>query len=101
MEGHKFKAGLLRNARKGTDETACHRGDKEMFRCPAPWLSQELGRSAERNRRQNSFRLDDAIALARAKCLDSIFMVSFHFLLLSSSQREQHPTPAPALAAQA
>src|SRR5216683_2604296 len=36
MEGHKFKAGLLRNARKGTDETACHRGDKEMFRCPAP-----------------------------------------------------------------
>src|SRR6266568_6994926 len=100
MEGHKFKAGLLRNARKGADETACHRGDKEMFRCPAPWLSQELGRSAERNRRQNSFRLDDAIAPARAKCFDSIFMVRFHFVLLSSCQRATSDS-GPALCIQA
>jgi hypothetical protein len=39
--------------------------------------------------------VDDAIASARAKCLDSIFMVRFHFVLLSSCQRVLHPILAP------
>ena len=35
--------------------------------------------------------MDDAVASARAECVDPIFMVNLHFLLLSSSLREQHP----------
>src|ERR1700686_1817333 len=88
VEGRKSQAGLLRNAREGAGETACHSGDEEVFRCPAPWLPQELRWGAERYTSQDSFRVDDAIASARGECVDSIFMVSSHFLLLSSSQRE-------------
>ncbi len=44
--------------------------------------------------------MDDAIAPARAECVDSIFMVSFYFLLLSSSQREIASDSRPALAIQ-
>src|ERR1700737_1799820 len=95
MEGHKFKVRLLRNAGKGADETACHRGDEEMFWCPAPWLSQKLGRSTKRYGGQDSLGVDDAVAPSRAKCIDSIFMVSFHVVLPSPSQREQQPNLTP------
>ena len=39
--------------------------------------------------------MDDAIPSVSAECVDSIFMVSFHFVLLSSCQRELHPTLPP------
>src|SRR6266480_1764117 len=50
--------------------------------------------------RADSFRVDDAIASARAECVDSIFVMSFHFLFLASSQREIASDSGPALAIQ-
>src|SRR6266480_848074 len=44
---------------------------------------------------EHAFRVDDTLASARAECVDAIFMVSFHFLPLSSSQRELRPILAP------
>jgi hypothetical protein len=77
----------LRHALKGADKARSYSGDEEMFRRPAAYLSLKLRRRAKRYGGLNFLGLDDAIASACAECINSIFMVSFHLLLLSSSKR--------------